>query len=135
MATTYFHKQLVSILTIAAAALFFLSPSSSAGGQTDPADKTIHHLLEYVARSDLTFIRNSGQYTAREASEHMQKKYEHFRKNIGTPEEFIALCATRSLLSGKPYLVISKQGEKLQTGEWLTAELKEYRDRIAGRSR
>ena len=131
MATTYFHRQMVSILTIAVTVFFFLSPTSGIGGQTNSADKAIHYLLEYVARSDLTFIRNSGQYTAQEASAHMQKKYEHFRDKIGTPEQFIELCATRSLLSGKPYLVINKQGETIKTSEWLNAELEEYRNSTA----
>ena len=132
MSTTCFHKQMVSILAVAVTVFLFLSPSSSIGGQTDPADKTVQHLLEYVARSDLTFIRNSGHYTAREASEHMEKKYEHFRDEIKSPEQFIELCATRSILSGKPYLVINKQGETTKTSEWLNAELNEYRNHIAG---
>jgi hypothetical protein len=135
MTTTYFHRQVVPILTFAVTVFFFLSPTSSIGGQTDPTDKTIQHLLEHVARSELTFIRNSGQYTGQEASEHMHKKYEHFSDEIGTPEQFIELCATRSLLSGKPYLVINKQGETIKTSEWLTAELEEYRNSTTGGSR
>ena len=50
------------------------------------------------------------------------------RDEIDTPEEFIELCATRSLLSGKPYQVINKHGETVDTSEWLTAELNEYRN-------
>ncbi len=132
MVTRYCHKQMVSILTALVMAFFFLPPSFSDARQTEPVDETIQYLLEYVARSDLTFLRNSGQYTAQEASEHMQKKYEHFRDEIKSPERFIELCATRSILSGKPYLVINKQGETTKTSEWLNAELKEYRNHIAG---
>mgnify|MGYP001823414239 FL=1 len=128
MVTRYSPRQVVSILTALLTALFFLSPSFSDTGQTQPADETIQYLLEYVGRSDLTFLRNSGRYTAQEASEHMQKKFEHFRDEIDTPEEFIELCATRSLLSGKPYQVINKHGETVDTSEWLTAELNEYRN-------
>lgn len=128
MVSRYCHKQMVSILAALVTALFFLSPSVSDARQTEPADETIQYLLEYVARSELTFLRNSGRYTAQEASEHMQKKYEHFRAEIETPEEFIELCATRSLLSGKPYKVMDKHGETINTSEWLTTELKEYRN-------
>ena len=128
MVSRYCHKQMVSILTALVTALFFLSPSFSDARQTEPADETIQYLLEYVARSDLTFLRNSGRYTAQEASEHMQKKFEHFRDEIETPEEFIELCATRSLLSGKPYQVMDKHGETINTSAWLTTELKEYRN-------
>ena len=128
MVSRYSPKQAVSILTALVTALFFLSPTFSDTRQTQPADETIQYLLEYVGRSDLTFLRNSGRYTAQEASEHMQKKFEHFRDEIDTPEEFIELCATRSLLSGKPYQVINKHGETVSTSEWLTAELNEYRN-------
>lgn len=132
MASCFFHKHIFSLVTAVSTVCIFLSPTVSNGGQTESVDKTIQYLLEYVAGSDLTFIRNSGQYSAREASEHMQKKYAHFRDEIKTPEEFIELCATRSLLSGKPYRVINKQGETLQTGEWLTTGLNQYRNSRAG---
>lgn len=135
MITRYFHKRMVAVLTAVVTVFFFLSTSAGNAAQTEPADETIQYLLDYVARSELTFIRNSGQHTAQEASEHMQKKYEHFRDEIKTPEEFIELCATRSLLSGKPYQVINKQGETVKTGDWLTIKLKEHRNSIAGETR
>ena len=55
----------------------------------------------------------------------MQKKYAHFRDKIKAPEDFIELCANRSLLSGKPYLVINEKGEKISVSEWL-------KDRVGG---
>jgi len=131
MITKYFHKQTVSMLAIAVTVFFSLAPANSSGGEIDPPDTTVQHLLDYVARSNLVFIRNSDQYTAKEASEHMKSKYDHFRDKIKTPEEFIKLCATRSLLSGKPYLVISEHGETVRTSEWLSAELEAYRNSTA----
>jgi Family of unknown function (DUF5329) len=130
-----FHQQVVVVLAIAAGLFFCMLTPVSNAKQTEPVEATIGHLLDYVNRSTLVFIRNSGEYTAQQASEHMQKKYEHFRDEIETPEQFIELCATRSLLSGKPYLVINKHGETLKTSEWLTAELNAYRNNISGRAR
>ena len=127
MAPKHSRKQMVFLLAVVVTLFSFQVPAISHAGQTNPVDRTVQHLLDYVARSELTFIRNSGKYTAKEASEHMQKKYKHFRDEIGTPEMFIELCATRSLLSGKPYLVINKQGEKARTSDWLTIELDNYR--------
>ncbi len=127
MTTSYFYKQMAPVLTIAITAFFFLAPANSHGKETDPLDTTVQHLLDHVTHSDLTFIRNSDRYTAKEASEHMESKYEHFRDKIKTPEEFIELCATLSLLSGKPYLVIKEKGETVRTSEWLSAELEAYR--------
>ena len=135
MMTKTIHKQMVSVLTIAVTVLFFLFPTVGSSSQAEPVDKTVQYLIGYVATSDVTFIRNSGKYSSREASEHMQKKYEHFRDEIKTPEDFIKLCATRSLLTGKPYLVVNEQGEEFRTSEWLTAELGEYRNSQLAESR
>jgi FPC/CPF motif-containing protein YcgG len=62
----------------------------------------------------------------------MHKKYEHFRDDIGSVEDFIRLCATRSLVSGKPYTLVDKDGRELATGDWLTRALFEYRSQTAG---
>ncbi len=131
MVTKHFHKPIASIVIIALAGFFTLASANSYSGQTDSVDTTVQHLLDYVAASGLTFIRNSSEYTAREASGHMQKKYAHFKEKIKTPEDFIRLCATKSILSGKPYMVITRQGGVIRTSEWLTTELKRYRNSTA----
>jgi hypothetical protein len=97
--------------------------------QIGTVDMTVLHLINYVSESDLTFIRNSDRYTSVEAADHMNKKYRHFKEDINTAEEFIDLCASRSLLSGKPYIVINEQGEQVRTSEWLQTELADYRAR------
>ncbi len=135
MKINYFQRQIVSTLSVALAAFCLLLPSISQGGQTALLDNTVQHLIAYVAASDLTFIRNSSEYNGKEAAEHMQAKYAHFRDKIKTPEDFIELCASRSLLSGKPYLVVTEKGETIGTREWLTAELLAYRNGAAGESR
>ena len=119
------------MLMIALSALFLLLLAPIIhGGETVLVDKTIQHLIAYVAHSDLTFVRNARQYTGKEASEHIQKKCAHFRDEIKMPEDFIELCASRSLVSGKPYLVINQKGETIGTKEWLTAELALYKKTI-----
>lgn len=94
------------------------------GEPTDKVEATIWHLIEYVSNSDLTFIRNDREYNSRKAAEHMNKKYEHFREAIETPDDFIEMCANKSLLTGKPYLVIDQQGRPTRTSDWLRAELR-----------
>jgi Family of unknown function (DUF5329) len=102
--------------------------------QVAHVDKTVQHLIAHVAQSGLISIRNDVRYTGKEASEHMQKKYAHFRDKIKAPEDFIELCASRSLLSGKPYLVINEKSEKISASEWLRTELVGYRISVAGES-
>jgi len=40
-------------------------------------------------------------HSGKEAAEHIRKKYAHFKDQIATAEDFIALSATKSELSGK----------------------------------
>jgi len=114
---------------VSLAVLFLLTPCLLKGEQIDSVNKTVLHLISHVSSSGLTFIRNTGRYTSAEAAEHMNNKYQHFREDIRTAEDFIEQCASRSLLTGKPYVVINEQGEQVRTSEWLRAELADYRAR------
>ena len=67
---------------------------------------TIKYLLSFVENSECTYIRNDKAYTAKEAVSHMKRKYAHFRDDIKTPEDFIRLSASKSLISGKPYMTL-----------------------------
>ena len=88
---------------------------------------TIEYLLASVAGSELQFVRNGKTHSGPEAVKHMRRKYEHFADRIHSPEEFIELAATKSMLSGKAYTVRGNDGE-VPTAEWLHAILVEYRD-------
>ena len=107
--------------------LIFLAVST---GQVFPAeslDDSIKYLLDYVAKSDATFIRNGQTHTPAEAVSHIKAKYEHFKKDIKTPEDFIRLSASKSLMTGQPYLVRTADGKEMKLDEWLTSALKEHR--------
>jgi len=127
-----FSMALPSTLTLAI--VFLLTPCLLRGEQIDTVDKTVQHLIGHVSESSLIFIRNADKYTSVEAAKHMNTKYQHFREDIQTAEDFIELCASRSLLTGQPYLVINEQGEQVRTSEWLEAELADYRARNTGSS-
>jgi hypothetical protein len=107
--------------------LVLLTAGASAAPQPVELQQAIDHLLDYVNQSGLTFVRNGKTYTAPEAAGHMRRKYEHFQDDIGSAEDFIRLCATRSLVTGKPYTLVGKDGRELATGDWLARELHEYR--------
>ncbi len=59
---------------------------------------TINYLLAFVEKSDCTFFRNDRAHTAKEAVVHMQRKYEYFKDEVKTPEDFIRLSASRSFM-------------------------------------
>ena len=90
-------------------------------------DESIKFLLDYVAKSDVTFIRNGQEHNAQEAANHIKTKYEHFKGEIKTPEDFIRLAASKSLQTGKPYLVRTKDGKEMRLDKWLTEALKQHR--------
>jgi hypothetical protein len=115
---------LATLLGLGALLPAFLAGTVSAAEDTN---KTVTYLLDYVARSDLTFVRNGQDATGKEAAAHMRQKWDYFRPKIKTPEDFIKLAATKSELSGKLYLVRFKDGRESPAGEWLAKVLAEYR--------
>ena len=92
-------------------------------------EQTIAYLIDYVGSSKAMFVRNGAEHTPAEAASHIKAKYEHFKNQIKTPEDFIRLSASKSLLTGKPYLVRTSDGKETQLDAWLTEALKEHRAR------
>lgn len=89
-------------------------------------EQTIDFLLHRIETADATFIRNGQEHTPKEAVAHVREKYEHFKKQIKTPQDFIRLAATKSLISGKPYLIRTSDGKETQLNIWLTNALREH---------
>jgi len=108
-------------------ALVFLSMSAGQMAAAESLDESIKFLLDYVAKSDATFIRNEQKHTPQEAANHIKAKYEHFKKEIKTPEDFIRLSASKSLLTGQAYLVRTADGKEMRLDAWLTDALKKHR--------
>lgn len=107
-----------------------VSVTTSAAATPNETDrKTIEYLIEYIRASDMTFVRNFSKHASGEAASHILEKYAHFRNEIRTPEDFIELCATESLMTGRAYLVIDQQGGKQRSRDWLTDVLADYRNR------
>ncbi len=86
----------------------------------------IDHLLGFIAASPCAFIRNDTAYSGAEAVAHIKDKYAHFRDRIATAEDFIDLAASKSLMSGQPYLVRCGAAPEL-AGDWLRQELAAFR--------
>jgi len=116
---------------IASAILFVFIASLAATAQEAPPKEdlkqTVDYLLNYVAGSECVFIRNGQEHDAKKASSHMKRKYNHFRDEIKTPEDFIRLAGTMSTRSGKPYMVRFKSGKEMPCAEWLLEVLTEHR--------
>ena len=87
----------------------------------------ISHLLTFMENSGCRFFRNGTAYSAAEAREHIQTKYDYVRRRIKTTEDFIEYTATKSSMSGRKYKVQCGDREML-SAEWLKAELVRFRE-------
>lgn len=63
------------------------------------------------------FIRNGSEYNAQSASKHLRMKLKAAGDKIKTAEDFIQFCASRSSMTGEPYLI------KFADGTTKTSEL------------
>ena len=110
----------------ALAVLVLCTPASWA---TSP-EAEIQHLLDFIAASPCAFIRNGIAYDGAQAVDHIKGKYDYYRNDIRSAEDFIALAATKSAMSGKPYLV-ECNGTTEPAADWITRELAAFRQRSA----
>lgn len=117
MMTSFVRFLVVSAFTVMLATPVFA---------TESLEQTIHYLLHHVETANATFIRNGTEHTPAEAVAHIKAKYEHFKSEIKSPEDFIRLSASKSLLTGKPYLVRTPDGKEIPLDAWLTEALQQH---------
>lgn len=88
----------------------------------------IERLLDYVQQLEgAVFIRNGSEHSASEAAAHMRMKWEKQREKINTAEDFIALCGTKSLVTGERYRIRFKDGTTRDSAEVLNTRLAQLR--------
>jgi Family of unknown function (DUF5329) len=113
-----FLKALALAVLVACAA-----PAQAAGLEAE-----IQHLLDFIAASPCAFIRNGVAHDGKEAVGHIKDKYDYYRDDIHSAEDFIALAASKSAMTGKPYLV-ECGGATEPAADWITRELDAFRHR------
>jgi len=87
----------------------------------------IDHLLEYVENTECQHERNGKLHAGMNSVEHIKNKYNYFKKEIASAEQFIELSATKSTITWKYYMVLCEGSPKTRSREWLLKELKNYR--------
>jgi len=94
----------------------------------------IERLFSYLGSSGCSFKRNGAWHSAADAVQHLRGKYTYLLKNdlITTTESFIERAASRSSLSGRPYLVQCAGTEPVEGGPWFLAELERIRAQPLG---
>ena len=111
-----------SILAIVILLPSLLFPTGAAAG----TEEEIAHLMQTIEESDCVFSRNGKEHTGVEALEHIRTKYDYVKRRVKKAEDFIEYAATKSSMTGRPYLVRCGE-EEMATGEWLKAELAAFR--------
>lgn len=97
---------------------------------TAPAVRAeIDQLLARLETSGCQFNRNGSWYPAAEAKNHLLRKLEYIddRSGVASTEQFIALVASRSSITGKPYLVLCASAVAVESETWLASRLREIR--------
>jgi len=87
--------------------------------------KKIDRLLEVIAGSDLTFIRNDQEWSGEMFATLLRDKYEYSGTRYASLSEFIEKVASRSSTTGKPYLVKLPSGDIVDVDTWLRKQAAE----------
>ena len=104
-----------------------LLTSALALGMDAQTKAEIDELISYVRNSGVRFIRNGQEYSAVEGADHLRDKLGKAGDRVKTTEDFLTGIASKSYLSGKPYLVKFADGHTQPTADWLRAHLAEVK--------
>ncbi len=110
-------------------AVILLASSIAFAELSSVAKDEISHLFAYLKGSSCEFLRNGSWHSAEDAAGHLNAKYDYFLKRdmISSTEDFIERAATKSSMSGKPYLVRCGGSAPIENAIWLKEELAAYR--------
>jgi len=112
---------------IAASALVFVN---SARADEAAEKKKIESLIKHIEeQKDAKFVRNGRENDAKTWAGYMKVKWRRAESEVKTAKEFIEQCASKSEVSGKPYMIKFKDGKEQKMGEYLTAELKKIEEK------
>ena len=88
--------------------------------------RKIEHLIAAVEQlGNAKFIRNGSAYDAAKAADHLRLKLREAGERVQSADDFIALCGSRSSVSGKPYEIVFDDGKRITSEAFLRAKLKE----------
>jgi hypothetical protein len=101
--------------------------SGVVNAQDNIEKKKIEFLISSVENlKGAKFIRNGTEHDGKEAAEHLRMKLQNDVGQVKTADDFIRLCASKSYISGKPYLIRSSDGKTIKSEQYFREKLKEY---------
>ena len=123
------QKWLRPVLCALALCLSAMAPASATPSPSE--DKLIRGLIHRVENHrEMVFLRNGEEHSAADAAKHMRDKYDYFKEEIVTADDFIRLCATRSEMTKAAYKIkLKADGALRNASDFLHEELKTLRQR------
>lgn len=115
----------MSRFTLLAATLLLAVVANADIGEQSAAE--IEHLIQSIASSDCTFVRNGKRHSPTAAAKHLRMKLKRGKRYVSDAESFIDRLASKSSMSKKRYFIECDGVEPIPSGAWLTERLKEYR--------
>ena len=105
-------------------AIFFGTVSA----QDNIEKKKIEFLLSSVENlKGAKFIRNGIEYDdGKAAADHLRLKLQNAGGYVQNADDFIRLCASKSFITGKPYMIKFSNGKTITAEEYFREKLKEY---------
>lgn len=95
--------------------------------QDNVEKKKIEFLISSVQNlKGAKFIRNGSQHDCVEAAKHLRLKLEKAGSRVKTADDFIKLCASKSYITGIPYIIKFPDGKTVTAEKYLWEILKEY---------
>jgi hypothetical protein len=107
--------------------IVFLSLVVVAYAQDVSETAKIQYLIAYIETLEgAKFIRNGLEYDARSASSHLRLKLKTAGNKVKTAEDFIKLCASKSSITGEPYLMRLADGTTVKSEVFFRNKLKTF---------
>ena len=106
-----------------------MSVAGLAAPTAAPVRAEIDALLARLEASGCRFGRNDEWHAGADAKAHLLRKLEYIEKHgtITTTEQFIDAAATKSSVSGTPYVVQCGSAASVPSSAWLATQLKQLR--------
>jgi len=102
-------------------------PCGAVSAQNDIESRKIDFLIASVANlAGAKFVRNDAEYDGKEAADHLRMKLKRAAGKVRTAEDFIALCASKSYISGRPYTIKFSSGETITSEAFFRKKLRQY---------
>jgi Family of unknown function (DUF5329) len=100
--------------------------SGVVSAQDNIEKKKIEFLISSVENlKGAKFIRNGSEYDGKKAAEHLRMKLQNALV-VQTADDFIRLCASKSSITGKPYMIRLSDGKTIKSEEYFREKLKKY---------